>query len=143
MWLLDKMLRKLIRTGQLTITDYDGKVYRYGDGTGEDIRIRLTDRKASRHIARYPQVGAGEAFICAGLESMSRSEAKARADSSFATACREICHGSSGNSLVLGIWLATACRYIHSHIFSPRATSFYLCPIKIQIYKQCQQDILD
>ncbi|MEO6151775.1 MAG: cyclopropane-fatty-acyl-phospholipid synthase family protein [Croceibacterium sp.] len=68
MWLLDKMLGKLIRTGQLTITDHDGKVYRYGDGTGEDIRVRLTDRKASRHIARYPQIGAGEAFMWGWLE---------------------------------------------------------------------------
>ncbi|WP_346783438.1 cyclopropane-fatty-acyl-phospholipid synthase family protein [Aurantiacibacter flavus] len=73
MWLLDKMLTKLIRAGKLVITDYDGKVYEYGpggpvpDGQGgtydQPIRIRLTDKKASGHIARYPQVGAGEAFM--------------------------------------------------------------------------------
>jgi hypothetical protein len=68
MWLLDKMLKKLIRTGQLTITDHDGKVYRYGNGTGEEIRVRLTHRKAARHIATYPQVGAGEAYMWGWLE---------------------------------------------------------------------------
>jgi cyclopropane-fatty-acyl-phospholipid synthase len=69
MWLLDKMLTKLIRKGKLVITDYDGKVYEYGPGgptheTGDaPLRIRLTNRKASAHIARYPHIGAGEAFM--------------------------------------------------------------------------------
>jgi cyclopropane-fatty-acyl-phospholipid synthase len=58
------MLRKLIRNGRLVITDHDGKVYEYGSGgAGNPIRVRLTNRKAARHIARYPQVGAGEAFM--------------------------------------------------------------------------------
>ncbi|MFC3101180.1 cyclopropane-fatty-acyl-phospholipid synthase family protein [Altererythrobacter lauratis] len=74
MWLLDKMLRKLIRAGQLIITDHDGKVYQYGPGGGTaesgdaPIRIRLTNSKAANHIARYPQVGAGEAFMWGWLE---------------------------------------------------------------------------
>ena len=63
MWLLDKMLRQLVRTGQLVITDYDGKIYRYGDGSGDPLAIRFTDKRAARHIARYPQVGAGEAYM--------------------------------------------------------------------------------
>ncbi len=70
MWLLDAMLKKLIRTGRLTVTDHDGKVYEYGSaGTADQpIRARLTDRRAARHIARYPQVGAGEAFMWGWLE---------------------------------------------------------------------------
>lgn len=74
MWLLDKMLKKVIRAGRLIITDYDGKVYEYGPGGdvdglyGEPVRVRLTHRKASSHIARYPQVGAGEAFMWGWLE---------------------------------------------------------------------------
>jgi cyclopropane-fatty-acyl-phospholipid synthase len=27
MWLLDKFLKKIIKTGRLVVTDYDGKVY--------------------------------------------------------------------------------------------------------------------
>jgi len=68
MWLLDQMLRRVIRKGHLVITDHDGKEYAYGpgpegmDGRGA-IRARLTDKGASAHIARYPQVGAGEAYM--------------------------------------------------------------------------------
>ncbi len=64
MWLLEKMLRKLIRQGRLEITDYDGRVYTFGPGGAEaPIRLRLTDRRAAGHIARYPQLGAGEAYM--------------------------------------------------------------------------------
>ena len=72
MWLLDKFLQKAIRHGQLIVTDHDGKEYRYGPG-GEypahvggragPVHIRLTNKKAAGHIARYPQMGAGEAFM--------------------------------------------------------------------------------
>ena len=69
MWLLDKFLKKVIRHGRLIITDYDGKSYSYGTGDSADaIRVRLTNRKASGHIARYPQVGAGEAYMGGWLE---------------------------------------------------------------------------
>jgi cyclopropane-fatty-acyl-phospholipid synthase len=68
MWLLDKFLTRAIRRGRLVVTDYNGKVYEYGPGGGEEIRIRLTNRKAAGHIARYPQVGAGEAYMWGWLE---------------------------------------------------------------------------
>ena len=65
MWLLDKMLRKLIKTGELIVTDYDGKEYRYGSpGDGRPpVRARLTDKGAALHIAKDPRVGAGEAYM--------------------------------------------------------------------------------
>jgi cyclopropane-fatty-acyl-phospholipid synthase len=63
MWLLDQMLKRLIRQGRLVVTDYDGKTYEYGPGSDDPIRLRLTHSKAANHIARYPQVGAGEAYM--------------------------------------------------------------------------------
>lgn len=73
MWLLDKFLKNAIKTGQLVVTDHDGKEYVYGSDAGNyppeeggrpgPVRIRLTHPKASAHIARYPQLGAGEAFM--------------------------------------------------------------------------------
>lgn len=63
MWLLNKMLTHLIRTGRLVVTDHDGTVHEYGTGSEEPIRVRLTHKKAANHIARYPQVGAGEAYM--------------------------------------------------------------------------------
>ena len=72
MWLLDKFLTKAVKQGQLIVTDYDGQTYTYGPG-GEyppeeggrpgPIRVRLTNKKAANHIVRYPQLGAGEAFM--------------------------------------------------------------------------------
>jgi len=68
MWLLDKFLKRVIRRGRLVVTDYDGKVYTYGPPGGDEIRTRLTNKKAATHIARYPQVGAGEAYMWGWLE---------------------------------------------------------------------------
>jgi len=65
MWLLDKMLSKLIKKGELIVTDYDGKEYRYGapDPTHGPVHARLTDKGAAWHIAKDPRVGAGEAYM--------------------------------------------------------------------------------
>ena len=64
MWLLNQLLSRVIRKGRLIITDHDGKAYEYGPDDGsEPIRVRLTDKGAAYHIARYPQVGAGEAYM--------------------------------------------------------------------------------
>ena len=65
MWLLDKMLRKLVRKGELTVIDHDGKEYRYGtpDPDHGPITVRLTDGRAAFHIASDPRLGAGEAYM--------------------------------------------------------------------------------
>jgi cyclopropane-fatty-acyl-phospholipid synthase len=65
MWLLDKMLRRVIKTGELIVTDHDGKEYRYGAPVPgrPPVRARLTDSGAALHIARDPRVGAGEAYM--------------------------------------------------------------------------------
>ncbi len=72
MYLLNKFLNSAIKTGQLIVTDYDGKEYTYGPGgtyppevggRPGPVRIKLTHKKAANHIVRYPQMGAGEAFM--------------------------------------------------------------------------------
>ncbi|HEX8215474.1 MAG TPA: cyclopropane-fatty-acyl-phospholipid synthase family protein [Allosphingosinicella sp.] len=65
MWLLDKMLRKLIRKGELVLVNHDGKEYRYGapEPGQQRVRVRLTDKGAAFHIAKDPRVGAGEAYM--------------------------------------------------------------------------------
>ena len=70
MWLLDKFLKSAIRRGRLIVTDHDGKTFDYGTANASEppLRIRLTHPKAANHIARYPQVGAGEAFMWGWLE---------------------------------------------------------------------------
>jgi cyclopropane-fatty-acyl-phospholipid synthase len=63
MWLLDKMLRRVVRTGGLVVIDHDGKEYSYGPGADQPLRVRLTDKGAAFHIAKDPRVGAGEAYM--------------------------------------------------------------------------------
>jgi cyclopropane-fatty-acyl-phospholipid synthase len=65
MWLLDKMLRRLIKKGELIVVDHEGKEHRYGtpDASHGPIRARLADRRAAFDIARAPRVGAGEAYM--------------------------------------------------------------------------------
>ena len=63
MWLLDKMLKALIRKGRLVLTDHDGRQYTYGDPAAEALHVRLTDKGAAFHIARDPRIGAGEVGI--------------------------------------------------------------------------------
>ncbi|MFM2371949.1 MAG: hypothetical protein RIS85_1671, partial [Pseudomonadota bacterium] len=63
MWLLDQMLKRLIRKGRLIVIDHDGTQYAYGDPSAPPLAIRLTDSGAALHIARDPRVGAGEAYM--------------------------------------------------------------------------------
>ena len=65
MWLLDKLLRKLVKKGELVLINYDGKEYRYGapDPVHKRVKIRLTDKGAAHHIAKDPRIGAGEAYM--------------------------------------------------------------------------------
>jgi cyclopropane-fatty-acyl-phospholipid synthase len=65
MWLLDKMLRKLIKKGELVVIDHDGSERRYGtpDPKVRSVRARLTDKGAAFSIAKDPRVGAGEAYM--------------------------------------------------------------------------------
>ncbi len=63
MWLLDKMLRALVKQGQLRVLDHDGTEYRYGDLSADPVTIRFTDKGAALHVAKDPRVGAGEAYM--------------------------------------------------------------------------------
>lgn len=63
MWLLKKLLKPLVRKGQLVVTDFDGREYVFGDPAAPPLRIRLTDKDAALHIAKDPRVGAGEAYM--------------------------------------------------------------------------------
>ena len=63
MWLLDKMIRAMIRDGHLAIRDHDGKMYHYGERSLDPVIIRFLDKGAALHVAKDPRVGAGEAYM--------------------------------------------------------------------------------
>ena len=55
MWLLDKMLRPLIREGRLVVTDHDGTVREYGDPAADPVRIRFTDKNGDVLLRALPE----------------------------------------------------------------------------------------
>ncbi|HEY0164219.1 MAG TPA: class I SAM-dependent methyltransferase, partial [Sphingomicrobium sp.] len=65
MWILDKMLRRLIKRGEFTLIDHRGKAHRYGvpDPAIRSVTARLTNRRAAFKIASDPRIGAGEAYM--------------------------------------------------------------------------------
>ncbi len=65
MWLLDKLLRRVLRQGELIVIDHDGKRYRYGaPAPGKaPVAIRFNHKSAAGHVARHPQVGAAEVYM--------------------------------------------------------------------------------
>src|SRR4051812_43087358 len=65
MWLLDKALRRVLRRGQLTVTDHKGAVHTYGapDPEVRPVAVRFTDRRVPTEIARDPGLGAAETYM--------------------------------------------------------------------------------
>jgi cyclopropane-fatty-acyl-phospholipid synthase len=65
MWLLGKMLKRIVEKGELTVVDHDGTAYRFGnpDPARKPVVIRFTDRTTALDIARDPRLGTGEAYM--------------------------------------------------------------------------------
>jgi cyclopropane-fatty-acyl-phospholipid synthase len=65
MFLLDRLFKKMIRHGELTIIDASGTTRRYGTPTAEKsaVRVRFTTAAAARAVAINPALGAGEGFM--------------------------------------------------------------------------------
>ncbi|MBU3079260.1 SAM-dependent methyltransferase [Sphingomonas quercus] len=65
MWLLDKMLRKIVKNGELIVHEAGGKIHHYGapDPARAPVTIRFTDAATPNRIARDPRLGAAEAWM--------------------------------------------------------------------------------
>ncbi len=65
MWLLDRMLRRIVRRGQLTLIPPDGRRLIYGAPDPElpSVTIRFADAGVARLIVFSPRLGAGEAYM--------------------------------------------------------------------------------
>src|SRR5215468_11907426 len=61
--LLDILLRRIVRRGQLTLIDAAGTARRYGDGTPPTISVQLTDKRLERQLVRDPQLALWEAYM--------------------------------------------------------------------------------
>jgi cyclopropane-fatty-acyl-phospholipid synthase len=66
--LLHKFVSRLVHTGSLSITDADGTVRRFGDGSGEPGHVVIRSRRAERAIALDPMLAAPEAYMDGELD---------------------------------------------------------------------------
>jgi cyclopropane-fatty-acyl-phospholipid synthase len=65
MWLLAKLLARLVRRGELIVVDVAGRVHRFGtpDPARTPVAIQFTDAATPTRIALNPRLGVGEAFM--------------------------------------------------------------------------------
>lgn len=65
MWLLGKMLRRIVRHGRLVIWDADGSRHEFGatEPGRPDVVLRFADSGVAGTIVRSPRIGAGEAYM--------------------------------------------------------------------------------
>jgi cyclopropane-fatty-acyl-phospholipid synthase len=61
--LLLRVVERLVRTGNLTITAPGGSVHRFGDGTGDPVHVVFATRRAERAITFDPMLGLPEAYM--------------------------------------------------------------------------------
>src|SRR6476469_1896466 len=63
--LLDKVLNRLVRRGELVITDHDGETMRYGapDPSLAPVALRFKDARVARDVIRAPTFGFAEAYM--------------------------------------------------------------------------------
>ncbi len=63
MFLLKKLLHRVVRTGQLVVIDPKGARHVFGDTAAPALTIRLQDNRTARAIVASPEMGAGEAYM--------------------------------------------------------------------------------
>jgi cyclopropane-fatty-acyl-phospholipid synthase len=66
--LASRTISKLVRTGRLKVEFADGRVERYGDGTGPEIGVRFVDSWAMWDLLRDPELTFGELYMNGRLE---------------------------------------------------------------------------
>lgn len=61
--LLQRILGRLVRAGDLTVTGPDGTAHRFGDGSGEPVHMLIKTRRAERAITFDPMLAVPESFM--------------------------------------------------------------------------------
>ncbi len=65
--LIEQVLKRLIKSGDLLVTDHKGHGMRFGDGTGRAVHIHFKTAKAERAIALDPDLYLGECYMNGSL----------------------------------------------------------------------------
>jgi cyclopropane-fatty-acyl-phospholipid synthase len=61
--LLDLLLRRVVHAGDLTLIDSQGRLYRYGDGTGAAVVVRIADKWLEKRLLLDPHLAIGEGYM--------------------------------------------------------------------------------
>jgi cyclopropane-fatty-acyl-phospholipid synthase len=61
--ILTSVLSRLVKRGALTIVTARGNEFAFGDGSGEEVRVRFLDPRAERAIILNPELRLGELFM--------------------------------------------------------------------------------
>ncbi len=65
--LLDLLLRRLVRAGDLNVIDSQGVAHRYGDGAGPPVVARIADNRLERRLLIDPHLALGEGYMTGQL----------------------------------------------------------------------------
>ena len=65
--LLEHVLRRLIKSGNLAMTDHKGREHRFGDGNGPLVHIHFKTASAARAVALDPDLHLGECYTDGSL----------------------------------------------------------------------------
>ena len=63
MFILDAMLKRLVKKGALTVVDPEGRVHTYGSGQGFTSTLRIKDNATAWRLLTNPELEVGEAFM--------------------------------------------------------------------------------
>ncbi|MDP3895795.1 MAG: cyclopropane-fatty-acyl-phospholipid synthase family protein [Mesorhizobium sp.] len=66
--LLQNLVRRLVLTGDLSVTGPSGATHRFGDGTGEHVHARIRNRRAELAITFDPSLALAEAYMDGDVE---------------------------------------------------------------------------
>jgi cyclopropane-fatty-acyl-phospholipid synthase len=62
-WVLQRILRMFIRSGNLRLTSASGRSHVFGDGTGQPLAVRITTKATERAVLMDPELAFGEAYM--------------------------------------------------------------------------------
>ena len=66
--LLQRVIQRIVRTGNLKITGPEGATHVFGDGSGNPVHIAIQTRHAERAIALDPMLALPEAYMDGELD---------------------------------------------------------------------------
>ena len=65
--LLNAFLNRVVAEGSLEVIGATGKTHRYGDGSGETVRLRIAKGAAERNMVLQPDLKLAEEYMNGGV----------------------------------------------------------------------------